>query len=170
MVEGVEQTERGVMLFVRTDQLPRCPACSSTLVSRHSEYVRTLQDLPWQGQPVTIHLRTRRFRCRNGQCSQKVFAERLPGLADLRARVTRRQKQIVRLVGYALGGRPGSRLLHRLGLPTSTDTVLRRVTRSVTSSADHGKVKVLGVDDGAWRKHQKYGTMLMDLEHGRVID
>jgi transposase len=29
---------------------------------------------------------------------------------------------------------------------------------------------VLGVDDWAWRKRQRYGTLLMDLEHGRVID
>jgi transposase len=26
------------------------------------------------------------------------------------------------------------------------------------------------VDDWAWRKRQKYGTMVMDLERGRVID
>src|ERR1700674_866978 len=32
------------------------------------------------------------------------------------------------------------------------------------------KVRVLGVDDWAWRKHQKYGTMLMDLEQRHVID
>jgi transposase len=29
---------------------------------------------------------------------------------------------------------------------------------------------VLGVDDWAWRKRQRYGTMLMDLERRRVID
>jgi transposase len=29
---------------------------------------------------------------------------------------------------------------------------------------------VLGVDDWAWRKRQRYGTLLMDLERGRVID
>ena len=32
------------------------------------------------------------------------------------------------------------------------------------------RVRVLGVDDWAWRKRQRYGTLLMDLEHGRVID
>jgi transposase len=91
-------------------------------------------------------------------------------LADSRARVTGRQKQIVRLVGYALGGSPGSRLLQRLGIAASTDTVLRRVTRNTAPPPDQGKVRVLGVDDWAWRKQQKYGTMLMDLERGRVID
>jgi transposase len=168
ILEGVEQTENGMMIRARMDQLPCCPACSSTAVSRHSEYTRTLRDLPWQGQPVLIRLRTRRFRCRNQRCQQKVFAERLPGVADSRARETGRRGQILRLVGYTLGGRPGSRLLHRLGLPASTDTVLRRVIRS-TATADKSMVRVLGVDDWAWRKHQKYGTMLMDLDAAKSL-
>jgi transposase len=29
---------------------------------------------------------------------------------------------------------------------------------------------VLSVDDWAWRKKQRYGTMLMDLERSQVID
>jgi hypothetical protein len=49
-------------------------------------------------------------------------------------------------------------------LRASTDTVLRRVTQSVAPVSDPGKVRISGVDDWAWRKHQKYGTMLMDLE------
>ena len=31
-------------------------------------------------------------------------------------------------------------------------------------------VRVLGVDDWAWRKQQNYGTLLMDLEQSKVID
>lgn len=85
ILEGINQTETGVMLTVRLNQLPRCPTCSRAAVSRHSEYTRTLRDLPWQGQPVMIHLRTRRFRCHNQDCQQKIFAERLPGLSDSHA-------------------------------------------------------------------------------------
>jgi transposase len=31
-------------------------------------------------------------------------------------------------------------------------------------------VRVIGVDDWAWRKRQRYGTILMDLEENAVID
>jgi transposase len=54
-------------------------------------------------------------------------------------------------------------------MKASRDTVLRRVKkRSAPEPAT--KIRVLGVDDWAWRKHQKYGTILMDLEQRRVID
>jgi hypothetical protein len=90
-------------------------------------------------------------------------------VAAPKARETDRRCEVLRLIGYALGGLPGSRLLERLGMTASRDTVLRRV-KTVSRRQKDAKVRVLGVDDWAWRKHQRYGTMLMDLEQRRVID
>src|SRR5262252_2386061 len=165
----MEQVERGILLRVRSKGTPRCPACSGSDVSYHSTYLRHLRDLPWQGQQVRIQLKTRRFRCRNGHCKRKIFADRLPGVAAPRARETDRLGQTLRLVGYLLGGLPGSRLLERRGMSASRDTVLRRV-KTTLRHAQEGKVRVLGVDDWAWRKQQRYGTMLMDVEQRQVID
>ena len=168
-LEGVDQTEGGVIIRFRGKTTPRCPTCSSSQVSYHSSYQRQLRDLPWQGQQVKVHLRARRFRCRNQRCHRKIFAERLPGVVAPRARETGRLCEVLELVGYALGGRPASRLLQRLGICRSADTVLRRV-KARSRCRTGSKVRVLGVDDWAWRKQQHYGTMLMDLEQGRVID
>ena len=77
--------------------------------------------------------------------------------------------EIVGLVGYALGGLPGERLLNRLGIKSSDDTVLRRV-KGRRRGAIQPAVRVLSVDDWAWRKKQRYGTILMDLERSQVID
>jgi transposase len=52
---------------------------------------------------------------------------------------------------------------------SSDDTVLRRV-KAWARRQNEPKVRVLGVDDWAWRKRQRYGTMLVDLERRRVID
>jgi hypothetical protein len=57
---------------------------------------------------------------------RKVFCERLPGIARAYGRQTERASEIVRITGYVAGGLPGQRLLARLSIATSDDTVLRR--------------------------------------------
>jgi transposase len=110
-----------------------------------------------------------RFRCRNPSCSRKIFCERLPRIARAYARQTERANEIVRLIGYVAGGRPGQRILERLSMGTSDDTVLRRV-RDDAVQQPCPPVRNLGVDDWAWRKGQEYGTILVNLDLHRVLD
>jgi transposase len=169
VLEAVEETAEGIVFRVRGRHTPRCPACFQSPVSYHSRYLRRMGDLPWQGKRVEIHWETRRFRCRNRECERKIFAEPLPGLAAPKARETIRLCEVVGVAGYALGCLPGQRLLHRLGINRSDDTVLRRVKLRIRD-ANQPKVRVLGVDDWAWRKRQRYGAILMDLEQSRIVD
>ena len=96
-----------------------------------------------------MRVRVRRFRCRNPGCSRKVFAEALPGVAGGHSRRTDRLGIIVRLVGYTIGGLPGSRLLDRLAVCVSDDTVLRTVKLGVAAKAEVNPIRHVGVDDWA---------------------
>jgi transposase len=141
--------------------------------SLHSRYTRSLQDLPWQGRAVVLRIRVRRFRCRNDRCRRKVFSEALPRVAQPHARRTDRVREVVRLIGYTAGGLPASRILDRLAIPVSDDTVIRMVKAGAGSpdaSRETAPVTHLGVDDWAWKKGQSYGTILVDLDRHRVID
>ena len=169
ILERVERTQDQFQLFVTVDQAPACPVCGQVSQSVHSCYCRYLQDLPWQGSSVQLIASVRRYRCRNGNCPRRVFCERLPAVARPYARQTDRAAEIVRVVGYHAGGRPAQRLLIRLALPVSDDTVLRRVKRAPERHAV-GTIRNLGVDDWAWRKAQNYGTILVDLDLHRVAD
>jgi transposase len=166
---GIDESDDGLVLWVRSRESPRCPSCSGSEVTYHSTYTRRLLDLPWQGRPVRIQLQVRRFRCRNRQCRCQIFAESPAGVGTRKARATNRLAQTVRAFGYVPGGRPASRLLERLGIKASRQTILRHLQRPC-GPPNQLRVRVLGVDDWAWRKHQKYGTMLMDLEQRRVVD
>jgi transposase len=147
-----------------------CPLCGTHSGSRHSSYVRFLQDFPAHGEPVRIRARVTRWRCQNERCERHVFAGRVPELAPPFARRTVRLAGIVRLFGHAAGGRPSERLLARLGMPVGHTTILRHLKRSAQTQDEPMAVRVAGIDDWAWKKGMTYGTVIVDLEQRRVVE
>jgi transposase len=65
---------------------------------------------------------------------------------------------------------PGERLLERLGLTTSDDSIIRALKRGDQGQAPEYPVRVVGIDDWSQLKGTSYGTILIDLERRRVID
>src|SRR2546429_2232290 len=104
-LQGMTLSEKTITLIVTTMQ-PRasCPLCHHPSARRHSRYVRTVADLPWLGLTVRWQLHTRRFFCRQPECSQRIFCERVPSVVAPSARRTWRLAQALCLVGFALGG------------------------------------------------------------------
>ena len=140
-----------------------CPVCGMVSSARHSNYQRHLRDLPLQGRTVRIQLGVGRWRCGDACCHRRIFCERLPNVASKFARETCRFSEVVDLLGYALGGRPGERLGGRLGFPVSDDTLLRRIKKTARLRSPSGPVPIIGVDEWAGRKgYGGYGTILVD--------
>ena len=158
-----------IILRFRTAQAQvRCPSCQRVATSIHSRYERTLADLPWAGIAVQIRLKTRRFLCNDDQCPQRIFCERLPEVASPYARRTSRLDEALRLNGILVGGEAGAEVAGNLGVRISPDTVLRRIR--TTDMATTATPRVLGIDDWAKRKGQRYGTILVDLERQSPVD
>jgi hypothetical protein len=89
------------------------------------------------------------------------------GVSIRRAEGTRFNKSLT-AVGFALGGRAGERFTSDLYLPSGARPLLRRIYNEPLSKTE--RVRILGVDDFAFRKGQRYRTILVDLEQRRVID
>lgn len=145
-----------------------CPDCHEFCHRIHSDYSRTLADLPWAAIPVCLVLNVRRFFCDSPLCRRHTFTERLPTIAPHYARTTTRLSHAQATTGLALGGSAGARQLARQSMPGSRNTVLRRV-RGLHSPA-FSPPEVVGIDDWAWRKGNRYGTIVVDLERHCPID
>jgi hypothetical protein len=113
-------------------------------------------------------VRVARWRCHNARCRRAIFADQLAGVAAPRGQHTDRLGVIVHLVGHALGGRAGERLL-ALGMTIGADTIVALVKRGAPAATADATLRVVGIDDWAWQKGQQhFGTILVDLERRRV--
>jgi transposase len=145
-----------------------CPGCAVPSSSAHSRYQRRLTDLPWGARAVYIQLTVRKFRCRNRACGRRIFTERLPDLVAAYSRHTPRVAAALQAIGLALGGNAGARLAARLRLPASPSTLLRLVRGAPIPRTP--ALQAVGVDEWAWRRGHRYGTILVALATHRVVD
>lgn len=145
-----------------------CPGCQVRSRRIHSRYQRRLADLPLAGQQVRLVVVARRFRCDTVLCDRRIFTERFDdGALAPWARRTTRLDFVVHHLGLALGGRPAASFARRLMMPVSSDTLLRVVRRR--GCPPFATPSVIGIDDWAWRRNQRYGTIICDLERRRPI-
>lgn len=171
MLEKIVHEADAITAFARCRRnAAACPRCQTVNSKVHSRYERTIADLPWAGVNVRIRLRARKFFCPNSECDQRIFCERLPDVVSRYGHRSNRLNETLAIIGFAIGGRGGSRLAQRLGVQTGRDSILRRIRQAALRPAGDLKVRVLGVDDWALKKGQNYGTILVDMEKRRPID
>jgi len=101
-------------------------------------------------------------------CPQHIFAESFPGLARRYARMTDRLIQALQALGVTANGADGAYVSSSLAMPTTAKTLIRRVL-ALPLPKDRS-VRIVGIDEWAWKKGSPYGTLLVDLQHRRITD
>lgn len=173
-VTYIASTNTDIELQITTTS-PRvaCPLCGRVARRIHSRYRRTVADLPWNRVQVRILLHSRKLFCENRQCRRRIFTEPLPQLVARYARKTIHLQEALYFIGYALGGKAGARVAVELGLAAGPDTLLRSVRQATTRCSNttvEADLRAVGIDDFAFLRGHRYGTILVDLESRRLVD
>ena len=145
-----------------------CPCCGTISKRVQSHYRRALHDLPMSGRLVRLMVEVRRFFCKKSTCTRKIFAEQLPGLCHPHAQRTKRLQEALCRLGLAVGGQAGEDIGCEQGMSGSRDTILRLVRKFELPAAQ--EPRVIGLDDWAWKRRRRYGTLICDLEQRRPLD
>jgi transposase len=168
-VKQIMVEDKRISLFVdSTTSKAFCPECQVESGEVHSRYMRYPVDLAWADRAVFFNLSVKRFFCRNKDCPKRTFAEQFPEVVLPYARKTNRVIEKQQRISVNTCARTAEKLLsfEQIGM---SDSTVNRTVRGLPES-EVKVVRVLGVDDWAKRKGQRYGTILVDLERGQIID
>ena len=167
-IEKVSLLEKKLFLNAKSyNHKSNCPICGSVSHKIHSTYIRRLQDMPCAGMPVELSLELRKFFCNNPQCKRKIFAEPIENFRPY-SRRTERAKELLIKIGMEVSSRKSSYLSSIVGVPVSASTALRMINKVELPSTS--EVRIIGIDDWAYRKGATYGSIIIDMEKGKVID
>ena len=124
--------------------------------------------MPVSGKLAKLKLQVRKFFCENSDCTHKIFTEQFKEQLSAYSRRFDRLNDLISSIGLELGGNVAHRIGKLCYVKISASTILRLVLKCPIPIIQ--LPKIIGVDDWAFKKRLKYGTIIVDLEKNEVID
>jgi hypothetical protein len=164
----IDQAHELTLVIDTQTETSSCPDCGCPSCSKHGYYWRSPRDLPVTQSALQLQIRVHRFRCANPACPRRTFGEDITPYVPRFSRRTQRATHLLSHLGFELGGQAGARVASLYHLSVSRCTLLRLVRRSLLPPRP--EVEVLGVDDWAFCRNERYGTILVDLARRHVLE
>jgi len=156
-----ETPDRIIVQLKSRTKSQKCPSCGCESNQYHSTYKRKIVDLPILGKSVLLLVTAYKYDCNNPDCDQKVFAEELDGFAGWYRRKTERLEDLILTIALNTSCEGCSRICKYMGIDVSGDTIIRLFIK-YAEKQDVSCSEIIGVDDWAYKKGQKYGTLICD--------
>lgn len=168
--DDVIKTADGIIIHIHDKRITsKCPCCGKRSSHVHSYYHRTMTTLSLHGQRVKIVAKTRRYKCENPKCKRKTFASQIDGVTERYSRMTLEARHYLEGLLVHVPATVGSIQSTISGMPISASTALRMVYK-INPKIDYSSIRRICIDDFAFRKGQRYRTMIVDADTGLPVE
>lgn len=75
---------------------------------------------------------------------------------------------MVQAIGFIFNGQGGARLSTQLGIEVSRPSIITSLY--LVPAPAIGQVKEVDIDDFAWKRGKRYGTIILDLKTHKILD
>lgn len=113
-------------------------------------------------------LKGRKFYCINTCCTRKVFSEGFTDYIASHKSKTKRVNDKLLKIALLMGGNGGVRISRLMNIPASSSTLIRLIHQQPLER--NSSPTILGIDDWAFKKRERYGTVIVDLEKRKIVD
>lgn len=161
------EATRLVLTCERMTPSAPCPVCGTAAHRIHSRYERRVWDLSVQNLQVLLHLHVRKFYCDQPDCSRRIFTDRLPQVTAPHGRFTFALRQFLGQLGREQGGASAARSATLQGMQVTARAILRFMPSLPLPPI--APPRIIGLDDWAWKRGQRYGAVVVDLERKKPI-